>query len=44
MTLYESLHSLMDYECLPLCVTHLVLIYESVTSSGSVVRWLTVHS
>jgi hypothetical protein len=34
----------MDYECLPFCVTDLVLIYESVTSSASVVRWLALHS
>jgi hypothetical protein len=44
MTVYDSLHSLLDYECLPFCVTDLVLIYESVTSSASVVSWLTLHS
>jgi hypothetical protein len=44
MTVYDSLHSLPDYECLPFCVTDLVLIYESVTSSASVVRRLTLHS
>jgi hypothetical protein len=43
MTVYDSLHSLLDYECLLFCVTDLVLIYESVTSA-SVVRWLTLHS
>jgi hypothetical protein len=37
MTVYDSLHSLLR-------VTDLVLIYESVTSSASVVRWLTRHS
>jgi hypothetical protein len=41
MPVYDSLHSLLDYECLPFCV---VLIYESATSSASVVRWLTLHS
>jgi hypothetical protein len=44
MTVYDSLHSLLDYECLLFRVTDLVLIYESVTSSASVVRWLTLHS
>jgi hypothetical protein len=45
MTVYDWLHSLLDNECLPFCVTDLVLIYyESVTSSASVVRWLTLHS
>jgi hypothetical protein len=44
MIVYDSLHSLLNYECLPFCVTDLVLIYESVTSSASVVRWLTLHS
>jgi hypothetical protein len=38
----------LDYECLvsslSSTVTDLVLIYESVTSSASVVRWLTLHS
>jgi hypothetical protein len=38
MTALESLHSLLGYT-----VTHLVLIYESVTFSASVVRWLTLH-
>jgi hypothetical protein len=32
MTVYGSLHSLLDYECLLFCVTDLVLIYESVTA------------
>jgi hypothetical protein len=40
----DSLHSLLDYECLLFCVTDLVLIYESVTSSAFVARWLTLHS
>jgi hypothetical protein len=40
----QQLHSLLDYECLLFCVTDLVLIYESVTSSSSVVLWLTLHS
>jgi hypothetical protein len=44
MTVYDSLHSLLDYECLPSCKTDLVLIYESVTSLASVVRWLALHS
>jgi hypothetical protein len=44
MTAQDSLHSLLDYQCLLFCVTDLVLIYESVTSSASVVRWLTFHS
>jgi hypothetical protein len=44
MTVYDSLHSLLDYECLPFCVTDLVLIYESATSSASGVRWLEHHS
>jgi hypothetical protein len=44
MTVYDSLHSLLDYGCLLFCVTDLVLIYESLTSSASVVRWLTLHS
>jgi hypothetical protein len=39
MAAYDSLHSLLDYECL-LFHCDLVLIYESVTS----VRWLTLHS
>jgi hypothetical protein len=43
MTLYDSLDSLLDYECLLFCVTDLVLIYESVTTSASVVRWLPLH-
>jgi hypothetical protein len=34
MTVYD----LLDYVCLPFCVTVLVLIYESVISSASVVR------
>jgi hypothetical protein len=40
---WNSLHSLLDYECLLFCVTDLVLIYESVTSFAPVVRWLTPH-
>jgi hypothetical protein len=48
MTTYDSLHSLLDYECplfsLSSTVTDLVLIYESVTSSASVVQRLTFHS
>jgi hypothetical protein len=43
MTVQDSLHSLLDYECLLFCVTDFALIYESVTSSASVVRWLTLH-
>jgi hypothetical protein len=43
MAASDSLHSSLD-ECLLFCVTHLVLIYESVTSSASVFRWLTLHS
>jgi hypothetical protein len=39
----DLLQSLLDYDCLIFhCV--FVLTYESVTSSGSVVRWLTLHS
>jgi hypothetical protein len=37
-------YSLLDYECLLFWVTDLDLIYESVTSSASDVRWLTLHS
>jgi hypothetical protein len=44
MTVSDSLHSLLDYECLLFCVTDLVLIHEPVTSSASVVRWLALHS
>jgi hypothetical protein len=44
MTLYGFLHSLLGYECLLFCVTDLGLIYESVTSSASVVRWLALYS
>jgi hypothetical protein len=44
MTVSDSLHSLLDYECLHFRVTDLVLIYESVTSSASVVRSWTLHS
>jgi hypothetical protein len=32
MTVQDSLHSLLDYECLLFRVTDLALIYESVTS------------
>jgi hypothetical protein len=38
VTPYDSLHSLLDYERLPFCVTDMVLIYESVTSSASAAR------
>jgi hypothetical protein len=39
MSVQDSLHSLLDYELSSLPdVTDLVLIYESVTSSASVVR------
>jgi hypothetical protein len=44
MAALDSLHSLLEYECLLFPVTDLVLINESVTSSASVVRWLTLHS
>jgi hypothetical protein len=44
MTVSDSLHSLLDYECPLFFMTNLVLSYESVTSSASVVRWLTLHS
>jgi hypothetical protein len=48
MAALDSLHSLLDYECLlsglSSAVTDMVLIYESVTSLASVVRWLTLHS
>jgi hypothetical protein len=44
MTVYDSLHSLLVYESLLLCFSDLVPIYESVTSSASVVRWITLHS
>jgi hypothetical protein len=33
ITVYDSLHSLLDYECLPFCVTDLVLTYELATSA-----------
>jgi hypothetical protein len=39
-----TLHSLLDYECPFYCVTDLVLIYESVTSSASIVRWLALNT
>jgi hypothetical protein len=35
MTAWDSLYSLLDYECLLFRVTDMVLIYESVTSSAS---------
>jgi hypothetical protein len=35
VTVKDSLHSLLDYECLSSTLTGLVLIYESVTSSAS---------
>jgi hypothetical protein len=44
MTVYDSLHSLLDYECLPFYVTDLALIYESATNSASVARLLTLYS
>jgi hypothetical protein len=45
VTAYDSLHSLPDYERLLFCCDcDLVLIYEPVTSSASVVRWLALHS
>jgi hypothetical protein len=31
MTVYDSFHSLLDYECLLLLLLNLVLIYKSVT-------------
>jgi hypothetical protein len=47
MTACDSLHCLLDYECLlsslSSTVTDLVLIYQLVTSSASVVRRLTLH-
>jgi hypothetical protein len=43
MTVSDSLHSLLDYECPLFCVTDLVQIYESVTTSASVVHWLTLY-
>jgi hypothetical protein len=44
MTAQDSLHSSLDYECLLFHCDWLVLIYEPVTSSANVVRWLTLHS
>jgi hypothetical protein len=44
MTASDSLQSLLDYERLLFCMTNLVMIYELVTSSASVVHWLTLHS
>jgi hypothetical protein len=44
MAVSDSLYSLLDHERLLFYVTDLVLIYESVTSSASVVRWLALHS
>jgi hypothetical protein len=41
---YDSIHSLLDYECLLFRVPDLVPIYESVTSSASVVSWVGLHS
>jgi hypothetical protein len=43
MALSDSLHSLLDHERLLFCVSDLVLSHESVTSSLSVVHWLTIH-
>jgi hypothetical protein len=43
-TVSDSLHFLLDYEHLLVCVTDLVLIYESVTSSASVVHDWTLNS
>jgi hypothetical protein len=42
MVVKDSLPSSLDYDRLLFRVTDLVLIYESVTSSASVVRWLTL--
>jgi hypothetical protein len=39
MTASDLLHSILDYERLLFCMTDLVLVYESVTSSASVVGW-----
>jgi hypothetical protein len=44
VTAQDSLHSLLDYECLLFHCDDLALIYESATSSPSVVRWLALHS
>jgi hypothetical protein len=44
VTVYNLSHSSLDYECLPFCVSDLLLIYESANSSASVARWLTLHS
>jgi hypothetical protein len=44
MGISDSLHSLLDYERLLFWVTDLVLIYESVTSSASVVHGWTLNS
>jgi hypothetical protein len=44
MTVYDSLHSLLDYEHILFCVTYMVLIYELATSLASVVHWLAFHS
>jgi hypothetical protein len=45
MSVSDSLHSLLDYECLLfLPWLTLVLIYESVTFSPSFVRWLALYS
>jgi hypothetical protein len=44
MTVSDSLHFLLNYECLLFCMIDLVLIYESITSSVSVVHWSTLHS
>jgi hypothetical protein len=41
---WNSLHSLLDCECLLFCVTDLVLIYESVTCSASVAHSWTLNS
>jgi hypothetical protein len=43
MTVKDSLHSLLDYECLLFGLIDLVMIYESASSSASVSRWLTHH-
>jgi hypothetical protein len=40
----SKISSILNYEHLPFCVTDLVLIYESVTSLASVIRWLALHS
>jgi hypothetical protein len=43
MTAQDSLRSVLDYECFLFFVTDLVFIYESITSSASALRWLTIN-